>query len=115
VELKLENGQYVTGRSGAPERVGGTEELLQRARMRLSARRGCFLPDPTYGSRLWQLGALKPSQRREAAKLYAAEALRPETELAVGAVEYVPGDGDSAVVTVEVLCGGDAAELSIRI
>jgi phage gp46-like protein len=115
VELKLENGQYVTAGSGIPERVEGTEELLQRARMRLTARRGSFYPDPDYGSRLYQLGALKPSQRSAAAKLYAAEALQPERELSVGTVTYTPGADDSATVTVELLYGNGATELTFTI
>ena len=115
MELKLENGQYVTSRSGAPETVRGTEELLQRAKMRLAAKRGSFLPDPEYGSRLHQLGALKPSQRAAAAKLYAAEALQPENGLSVGEVDYLPGPDDSAAVRVEVIYNGTAAELIVTI
>lgn len=115
MELKLENGQYTMHRSGAPETVQGVEELLQRALMRLAAKRGSFLPDPQYGSRLYQLGTLKPSQRASAAKLYAAEALKAETKLSVGAVDYIPGPDGSAVVTVEVICAGTAAELSVTI
>ena len=115
MELKLENGQYVTARSGAPETVRGTEELLQRAKMRLAAKRGSFLPDPEYGSRLYQLGALKPSQRAAAAKLYAAEALKTENELSVGAVDYIPGPDGRAEVRVEVIYHGAASELSVTI
>ena len=75
MELKLQDGRYVFDRSGALQTVEGREELLQRALMRLAARRGSFLPDPEYGSRLYLLGRLKPAQRAAAAKLYAAEAL----------------------------------------
>ena len=115
MELKLENGQYRMAHSGIPETVQGTEELLQQAQMRLAAKRGSFLPDPDYGSRLHRLGTLKPSQRAAAAKQYAAEALAEEPELSVGAVTYLPGDDGSAAVTVEVICGGAAHELSVRI
>lgn len=115
MELKLQDGRYVFDRSGALQTVEGREELLQRALMRLAARRGSFLPDPEYGSRLYLLGRLKPAQRAAAAKLYAAEALKPETALSVGAVEYVPLEGGSAAVNVELLLDSGAAKLSVTI
>lgn len=115
MELKLENGQYVTDHSGKPETVSGWAALLQRAQMRLAAKRGSFLPDPEYGSRLYRLGTLKASQRASAARLYAAEALKEEPELRIGSVDYRPGPDGSAVVEVELLCDGGTSEVSIQI
>ena len=115
MELKLENGQYTTDHAGRVQTVSGTEELLQRARMRLTAKRGSFLPDLTYGSRLYLLGAHRPSQRSSAAKLYVAEALSGETLLSVGTIEYLPRSDGSAAVVVELLCGGSAAELIVNV
>ena len=115
MELKLQDGRYVFDRSGALQTVEGREELLQRARMRLAAHRGSFWPDPEYGSRLYLLGRLKPAQRASAAKLYAAEALKPETELSVGAVEYTPLSDGCAAVSVELLLSDGTAKLSLTI
>lgn len=115
MELKLENGRYVMDAGGVPAKVRGTEELLQRARMRLAAKRGSFWPDPEYGSRLYLLGKLKPSQRAAAARQYAAEALKPETELRLGTVTYREGTDGHAAVTVEVIAGEAARELSVNI
>jgi len=115
MELKLENGQYIFDAAGFPETVSGTEALLQRARMRLAARRGSFLPDPDYGSRLYLLGRLKPSERTAAAKSYAVEALTPETAISVGTVTYTETGTDTAAVTVELLLPTASAAVSITI
>ena len=115
MELKLENGRYVMGPGGVPEKVRGTAELLQRAQMRLAAKRGSFWPDPEYGSRLHLLGALKPSQRGAAARQYAAEALASERGVRLGTVTYREGTDGRAAVTVEVIAGDAAGELSVNI
>lgn len=107
MELKLRDGDYVAGPDGTTERVGGTEAAVQRALMRLTARRGGFLPQPDYGSRLYTLGRLKPAQRSAAAVQYVLEALEPETEISVEAVEYLPGADGSAQLRVELACGGE--------
>ena len=115
MELKLENGRYVMSAGGVPEKVHGTAELLQRAQMRLAAKRGSFWPEPEYGSRLHQLGALKSSQRAAAARQYAAEALKPETQLRLGTVTYREDTDGHAAVTVEVIAGDAAQELSVNV
>ena len=114
-ELKLQNGDYVPEPGGDLLCVSGTEALVQRALMRLAARRGGFLPLPDYGSRLHTLGRLKPSQREAAAWQFALEALAPETEIALTALEYLPGDDGSAELRLELDCGGDRTAAAVRI
>ena len=58
--------------------MAGTEELAQRITMKLACPRGSFRPMPEFGSRLHLLHGMKPSERRSAADLYIAEALREE-------------------------------------
>ena len=119
MELKLRDGRYAVSAAGVPETVRGAEEILQRAMMRLTARRGAFWPDPEYGSRLYTLPQLKPAQRSAAAKLFVAEALAGEPELRVADVAYRPGgDGAaaaSAFITVTLEAGGQAAKLTIEV
>lgn len=86
MELKLENGKYVSQGIAGLEQVGGEDELLQRVCMKLKARRGGFYPMPEYGSRLYSLTAVKPSMRETAARQYILEALSDETELALETV-----------------------------
>lgn len=115
MELKLRSGAYVLSAAGLPETVRGAEEILQRALMRLSARRGSFAPAPDYGSRLYTLGALKPSQRPAAARLFVSEALAGEKGVGIEDVTYIPGTGNTATVAVELSLGGQAAEITLEV
>ena len=115
MELKLRSGAYVLSDAGLPETVRGAEETLQRALMRLSARRGSFAPAPDYGSRLYTLGTLKPSQRPVAARLFVTEALAGETGIGVEDVAYTPGPGDTATVAVALSLGGRTAEITLEV
>ena len=93
MELKIKDGDYVPDGSGGFVVVSGTEELLQRALLNLTARRGTFLFRKDFGSRLWELGRVQPSARRAAAMQYTAEALADE-QLTVDDVELEDaGDG----------------------
>jgi len=88
---------------------------VQRALMRISARRGSFLLLPDYGSRLYTLSRLKPGERSAAARQYVIEALEAEPQISVGEVEYLPGAGDSAEVSVELICGGEHTIAAIQL
>lgn len=100
MELKLSGGQYVPSAAGGLETVRGENETAQRVLMKLSARRGGFLPLPDYGSRLHTLCRLKPSERAAAAKQFIAEALADERGVSVLEVEYRPTDGDEAEINL---------------
>lgn len=54
MDLKLENGNIALGPGGLPQMVGGLEELLQNAWLRLSIRRGSLPYCRELGSGLWQ-------------------------------------------------------------
>ena len=86
MERKLIRGDYVPdGRGGLIGLDGG--------------RRGSFPFLPELGSRLYQLGREKPSERPALAAQYVAEALREETDLAVRSVE-LRQDGAAGRLTV---------------
>lgn len=97
MELRLENGRYVSRGIAGLERVQGEDELLQRVCMKLKARRGGFYPMPEYGSRLYSLTSVKPSMRETAARQYILEALADETELALETVTVSEEDGELCV------------------
>jgi hypothetical protein len=78
MELRLENGDYVKSGGHTLESVSGTEELAQRLMLRLRARRGGFALRPDYGSRLYTLSGLRPSERETPPGLR-AEALSGRT------------------------------------
>ena len=115
MELKLNGGAYAVSPAGGFQTVTGAEELAQRALMRLSARRGGFLPLPEYGSRLHTLCRLKPGERPAAARQYVIEALSDEPQISVGEVEYQPGADGSAVLRVELICAGQNVSASVSV
>ena len=100
MELKIKDGDYVPDGSGGFVTVQGTEQLLQRVLIKLTARRGAFPFMENFGSRLWQLGRVEPAVRRSAAIQYAAEALEGEN---VSVQDVILADGEDGVLHVQVV------------
>lgn len=115
LELKMRNGDYVPAANGDFETVSGEDEVLQRAMLRLQARRGCFDALPDYGSRLYTLCRLKPGERAAGARTFAEEALAAEPEVQVGEVRYTPGADGGARLEIELLCGGRSGTLALDV
>lgn len=74
-ENLLRGGDYVPDGFGGFVRLQEEEALLERALFKLTCRRGAFPFLPELGSRLRELGRLRPSARNAAAQQYAAQAL----------------------------------------
>lgn len=113
--LAVKNGDYVP-QMGRIQTVSGNEALLQRILLKLTARRGAFPFMEDFGSRLWTLGRLHPTEWQAAAEQYVAEALSGETGLTVDGVTLTEnGDGTTAV-TVSVSVQGQqlTAEVVLR-
>ena len=116
MELKFDSGRYVSGAYGGFETVSGREETLQRALMRLSARRGSFFPLPDFGSELHTLLSMKKSQRPAAARRMVYEALESESGLRAAEVEYwETGDGAAVVSVTLELDGGGSGRVSVPV
>lgn len=116
MELKFESGRYVKSAYGGFETVAGRDEALQRALMRLSARRGSFFPLPDFGSELHSLFSMKKSQRAAAARRMVYEALKPESDIEAVEVEYrETGDGTAVVSVALELADGGSGEVSVSI
>ena len=130
--LRMKNGDYVPKGSGL-ETVSGSEAVLQRVLLRLTARRGAFPFIESCGSRLWTLGQLKAAERQAAAaqvqaleaqadwvlaaaEQYVAEALAEETGLTVDSVTLTQSGGECAALTVQLTAGDTAltAEVALR-
>lgn len=54
MDLKVTEGVHARGPTGVLQRVGGLEELLQNACLRISLRRGKFPYGRELGSGLWE-------------------------------------------------------------
>jgi len=115
MELKLQNGDYVSDGAGGLHRVSGRDALLQKVLFRLTAKRGMFPFQEDLGSRLWQLGRLSAAERPAAAKQFVAEALAAEPDLRVGTVTLRPGADDTAELTAELEWQGESLSVTLEI
>lgn len=113
MELKLQNGDYVSDGAAGLRRVEGAEALLQRVIFRLTARRAAFPFWETLGSRLWQLGTIPPAGRLPAARQYVAEALAEEPV----SVEHVTltEQGSRGFLTVELRYGSTPLSVTVEV
>ena len=75
MENLLRGGDYVPNGFGGFTRLYGAQEVLERALFKLTCRRGSFPFLPELGSRLYELGKEKPSDREAMAKLFCVQAL----------------------------------------
>lgn len=115
MELKLQNGDYLSDGAGGLHRVSGRDALLQRVLFRLTARRGKFPFQEELGSRLWQLGQMPTAERQSAAKQFVAEALEAEQDLQVRAVTLTPGADGAAELTAELEWQGESLLVTLEI
>lgn len=91
---------HARGDDGLPVSVTGVRALIQRLLIRLSVRKGSFLPDPELGSELHKLPAADSRERDRLALHYAQQALLPESVRVESAVCRTGGDTMSVSVTV---------------
>ena len=68
MENLLRDGDYVPNGFGGFTRLYGAQEVLAKALFKLTCRRGSFPFLQDLGSRLYELGRLRPSEREAAAK-----------------------------------------------
>ncbi|MGI6402821.1 MAG: histidine kinase [Oscillospiraceae bacterium] len=104
MDTLLENGTYALDERGLPIPITGVRALIQRLLIRLSVRKGSFLPDPSLGSELYRLPCAAGEQTNRLALHYAQQALLPEARAKVEqAVCYLMGEGGLAVhITVKI-------------
>lgn len=112
MDTLLVNGDFQTDSFGHPVTVSGNQELLQRALIRLSVKRGAFAPDPSLGSRFDRLSAPYGKKLDEEALLYAREALMELPEVQVLSARVTAQEDGSSLIFVRVKAMGQVAELS---
>ena len=114
MEWKLSQGDYVPDGAGGLTALSGGEEVLARVLYRLTARRGALPFLPRLGSRLYQLGREKPSERQALAAQYVAEALSEEPDLSVRSGELVQ-EGEAGLLTVHLDWRGEALTAQLAV
>lgn len=87
MDTLLKNGGFASAANGRPYRIGGADEIFQRAKIRLTVPLGSFCFDPALGSRLHTLTGKEPDPDA-AALLDAQEALQPLAGVTAVSAEY---------------------------
>ncbi|MBW7572713.1 histidine kinase [Caproiciproducens faecalis] len=111
MDTALMNGDFLLGFNGRPQKIQGAQELLQRAALRLRIPIGSFAYDPSLGSRLHELKS-GDSGLNEKALTMAQEALRVLPQVTVEHAECL---GNPLAVMVALGCGGEKAEIEVKI
>ena len=114
MEFALRAGDYRPDGRGSFQTVSGPEAILQRALIRLSARRGCLPWLPDLGSRLYTLRLSRLVDWESAAAAYVAEALAPETEVRVESVSVSRPEPDILEIVVWLSAGGRRAVITVE-
>ncbi len=111
MEFRLVGGDYLPDGRGGFVTVSGAEEVLQRALLRLSVRKGAIPFWPQYGSRLHELSQLKPSVRKSEAAGFVSEALLAEPDIQVEDVRVLEDESGRMRVTVWLTAGVQSAQI----
>lgn len=106
MDTALSHGDFAGDR---PYLISGTDELLQRAYIRLQCPLGGFSFDPTLGSRLHEIVGIGPEADRLALS-YAQDALRE-----LPAVDAVSAHVDAEEVVITVQCSGASYAVSVAL
>ena len=114
IEQRLDFSCYVPDGFGGFVRLQEEEALLERALFKLTCRRGAFPFLPELGSRLRELGRLRPSARNAAAQQYAAQALEGMGLEVTGARVRMVSD-DQADVAIELVYDGAQRTVEVTV
>ncbi|MBE6833438.1 histidine kinase [Faecalispora sporosphaeroides] len=101
MDTRLDGGDFAVGANGLPGSVGGREELLQRALIRLTVPRGSFSYDPELGGRLHTL-VLSGADLSARARELVEEALAAMPGVSVEQVACTPLGGGRARLAAEL-------------
>lgn len=102
MDTLLANGDQFTDSRGLPVPLEGDGELIQRALIRLSVKRGSFREDPTLGSQLHKLQGGGTDTLNRLALSYVQDALAPLPQLTVKSVTVTRTDAQCLLVSVAV-------------
>lgn len=97
--LLVRGDHFLDGR-GLPVTLTGSAELIQRALIRLSVRRGSFSLDPSLGSELHRLPGARLDIMERLALSYAQEALLPMAGVSVSQVQLTRSGRDALQMIV---------------
>ncbi len=112
MDTALMNGDFMLGCNRRPKQIGGVQELLQRAAIRLNVPLGGFVYDAELGSRLHNLKTGEDDLNAKALAM-AQEALKPLPQLTVEGA--VCSTSEPLIVAVQLGYSGGKAEIEVKI
>jgi len=115
LEFALRAGDYRPDGRGSFVAVSGPEALLQRALIRLSARRGCLPWLPELGSRLHMLRSARSDEWDVLAQAYVTEALAPEEDVRVETVSVTQPEPGRLHIEAILSAGGRRAAAEVTL
>lgn len=113
MDTRLEQGDFAVGVTGLPFSVGGKEELMQRALIRLLIPRGSFSYDMKLGSRLHTL-VLSGTDLNARARELTEEALSAMPGVTVTQVACTPLGGTQASLVVGLKTSLGAGQVQLE-
>ncbi|SDN83000.1 hypothetical protein [Acetanaerobacterium elongatum] len=87
MDTLIQNGDFALDDRGFLKTVQATDELLQQALLRLTARKGAFALDKELGSELYKLRGGNRQRLNDVARGYVKQALLPISGLTVEDVQ----------------------------
>ena len=83
MDTAISNGDFMLDSNGIPISIYGIQEILQRALIRLTVRKGSFIYDTNLGSDLYELKKTTSTNIKSRALSMVKEALKPMSNVLV--------------------------------
>lgn len=116
MDTVLVNGDYLKDAKGRPVQIEGIHEILQRALIRMSVRKGSFEYDASLGSELYKLKTsyIDKKSLNEKIVSYAREALEPIKGIRILGVEAQrTGGGENLNLLFKLTVDNKVSEMEV--
>lgn len=114
MDTRLLNGDMARDARGLPHLIDGPQELLQRAIIRLTVRRGSFAPDPELGSLLHTLRSSPTQDLDAAAGNLVRQALLPLHGVEATGVRCLRA-GDALSLQIDLKIGQQSSTVGVTV
>ncbi len=115
MDTLLKDGDFFLDERGRPVAVQGVDELIQRALLRLTTKKGAFALDTALGSELYRLRGSSGEQLTALARGYVEQALLPVNGLSVEGVACSPTPEGGVQLDVYLRASGAQSLVSLAV
>ncbi|MEE0060702.1 MAG: hypothetical protein UE295_07740 [Acutalibacteraceae bacterium] len=113
MDTALENGDFKLNNQGKPYLVNAIEETIQRCKILLNIRQGCFVYNKLLGCNLHQLNKADENIQGNAL-LLVKEALMPVVQVSVCSVEPIVSE-DDITLKIKIKAYNQYADLEVTV